>query len=102
MKGAIKLFLIYSSSVFLIGCSDYKAEVESDTCWSGWFGDRTVDGSGNMVIDLDDDEQQCCTIYKQTAYGRLSIRIINESIFYCDGEDAETWAAFGGVEACSP
>jgi hypothetical protein len=55
-----------------------------------------------MTIDLDDDESQCCEVYKETGYGWLRISIINESIFYCDGGDAETLAPFGGVSACSP
>ena len=101
MKRAVRLLLIFFS-LLIYNCSDYKAEIESDTYWSGWFGDRTVAGSGNMVVDLDDDESQCCEVYKETAHGWLRITIINESIFYCDGGDAETFAAFGGVSSCSP
>jgi hypothetical protein len=101
MKKNFKLLLIFLP-LLILGCSDYKAEIESNTSWSGWFGDRTVAGSGNMTIDLDDDESQCCEVYKETGYGWLRISIINESIFYCDGGDAETLAPFGGVSACSP
>ena len=101
MKKAVILLLIFFS-LLILGCSDYKAEVDSNTSWSGWFGDRTIAGSGSMTIDLDDDETQCCEVWKETGYGWLRIRIINESFFYCDGGDAETAAPYGGVSACSP
>lgn len=86
------------------GCSDdWKAKVESDTSWSGSFSGRTVDGSGNQTIDLDDDEVVCCVVQKQTERGRLKVSIVNEgsSPFASDGESKETTAAYGVVSVCN-
>jgi hypothetical protein len=97
-----KIFILFIFlAFFIIGCTDYKAKVESNTSWSGAFGNRTVDGRGNQTIDLDDDDVQCCTVQKQTEEGRLKITIVDEGFWGSDGESAETTAAFGVVSACS-
>lgn len=95
------LFLLAFVSIIAVGCSDFKARVESDTSWSGAFGNRTVDGNGNQTIDLDDKDTQCCVVQKQTKHGRLKITIIDEGFLGMDGESAETTAEYGVVSACS-
>lgn len=82
--------------LFLSGCSDdWKAKVESDTSWNGSFGGRTVDGSGNQTVDIDDAEVFCCIVQKKTERGRLKVSIVNEGNypFASDGESKETTAA---------
>lgn len=97
-----KLFtLLFFASLVIVGCSDYKAKVESNTSWSGAFGNRTVDGNGNQTIDLDDTDIQCCTVQKQTTQGRLKVTILDEGFLGSDGESAETTAEYGVVTVCS-
>jgi len=97
-----KLFtLLVFLSFIIISCTDYKAKVESNTSWSGAFGNRTVDGSGNQTVDLDDDEIQCCVVQKQTTTGRLKVTIVDEGFLGADGESAETTAEYGVVSVCS-
>ena len=96
------LLLCLSISLFL-GCRDWKAEVSSDTKWSGSFGNSTVDGSGNQTVDLPDDEIVCVVVQKETEAGFLKVKIINDSAnpFASDGEEASTSAQFGVVSVCS-
>ncbi|GJQ22187.1 MAG: hypothetical protein HBSIN02_25420 [Bacteroidia bacterium] len=97
------LFIVAVAVVF-VGCSDdWKAKVESDTSWSGSFSGRTVDGTGNQTVDLDDDEVVCCVVQKQTERGRLKVSIVNEGSnpFASDGESKETTAAYGVVSVCN-
>jgi len=97
-----KIFLLIAiASLIIVGCSDFKAKVESDTSWSGAFGNRTVDGNGNKIIDLEDSDTQCCVVQKQTKHGRLKVTIIDEGFLGMDGEFAETTAEYGVVSVCS-
>lgn len=102
-----KLILIASFLFIAIlssSCTDLKAKVESDTSWSGSFGDRTVDGSGNQTIDLPDDEPQCCVAQKNTTGGKLKITIINDTanpLATKELNSSETYAQYGVVSVCS-
>lgn len=102
----MKKFLISILVLFaMTACTDYKVKVESDTSWSGAFGNRTVDGSGNRTVDLDDDgETVCCVVQKQTREGYLKITIIDDgsSIFASDGKSVRTTAEYGVVSVCTP
>ena len=101
----LPLILICLSSLFFISCSaDYKAEVQSNTSWSGAFGNRTVDGTGNRTIDIPDDPPQCCVVQKETEQGFLKVRIVAKGggIFGPDDSEwVETTAAYGVVTVCS-
>lgn len=87
------------------GCSvEYKAEVQSTTSWSGAFGGRTVDGSGNDVVNLGHDSPVCCVVQKQTQNGNLRVRVVTEGggIFGPGDSDwVETTASYGVVSVCS-
>ena len=102
---AKKFVLILVGGMLLAGCSvDYKAQVRSDTTWSGSFGNRSVDGSGNQTIDLPDEHPQCVVVQKDTRQGVLSVRVVAEGGGLFKPEDsawAETTAEFGVVSACS-
>lgn len=80
------IFAVFSC-VFFAGCADdWVAEVNSNTSWSGAFGNSTVDGSGSRTVDLPDDEIVCCVVQKQSEHGSLSVSIKNQnnSIFASD------------------
>lgn len=101
----IYALLVLSGICVLCGCSiDYKAEVESNTSWSGSFGGRTVDGTGNRTIDLPDEHPQCCVVQKDTESGYLKVRVVADGggIFGpSDSDWVETTAAYGVATACS-
>ena len=96
------LITIVISSVFLLSCDDssssknedYKIAVESNTSWSGSFANRTVDGSGDKIVDIPDDPPQCAVVQKQTASGYLRVRVLPH------GDWVETTAAYGLVTTC--
>ena len=93
-------------AILLMSCSvDYKAEVQSNTSWSGAFGNRSVDGSGNQTVDLPDEHPQCIVVQKDTEQGFLRVRVAAEGggwLFSPEDSDwVETTAAFGVVSACS-
>lgn len=91
--------------IIFSGCAvNYKAEVQSNTSWSGSFSNRTVDGSGNRTVDLPDDPPVCCVVQKETESGYLRVRVIAKGggiLGPSDGEWVETTAAYGVVTACS-
>lgn len=84
---------------------NYKAEVESDTSWSGSFGNRSVDGSGNQIVELPNDDVVCIVVQKNTAGGYLRARIIDDSHGFLnpayDSKWVETTAEFGVVDVCN-
>lgn len=87
-------------------CSrDWKVKVESNTSWSGAFGNRTVDGTGNRTIDIPDDPPECVVVQKDTEQGFLSIETFTEGngIFAPEKRNSNvtTTAAFGLVSDCS-
>jgi hypothetical protein len=97
---ALCTFLVLSA----VGCAtDWKAKVESTTSWSGSFSGRTVSGSGNQTVDIDDDEIECCTVQKGTDGGFLKVSIVNEggNFLVGDGESKETSAPYGVVTVCT-
>jgi hypothetical protein len=98
------LVMLFSFSCLFVACTDYKAKIESDTSWSGAFGNSTVDGTGSRSIDLPDDGIQCCTVQKQNKKGRLKITIINDTsnpLLSTELNSAETTAEYGVVSACT-
>ena len=103
-KGSAAIVLTLVMLLFC-GCGvDYKAEVQSNTKWSGAFGNRTVDGSGNRTIDLPDDHPQCCVVQKQTEDGYLKVRVVGEGGWILgpgDSDWVETTADYGVVSVCS-
>ena len=106
MKSSLKVLIsVFALVIVLSGCSiDYKAEVESNTSWSGSFGGRTVDGTGNKTIDVPDEHPQCCVVQKDGESGFLKVRVVAEGggIFSpSDSDWVETTAAYGVVSACS-
>jgi len=99
------LFIVLLISIFIINCApDYKAQIKSDTSWSGSFDNRTVDGDGNDIINLSNEHPVCCVAQKQTEDGYLHIRVINDNkniIGPGNSSWAKTTAAYGVVSACS-
>lgn len=89
------------AGMILTGCTKYRAEVRSDTSWSGAFGNTTIDGSGNQDIELS-KEEKCAVVQKRTTYGSLSVQIVaHGSIFSSgSGEKATTTAEYGVVSSC--
>lgn len=93
------------AALLCAGCSvDYKAEVKSSTSWSGAFGNATVDGTGDRIVDIPDDAPQCVVVQKQTTDGSLSVRVVTEGggLFAPGDSDwSTTTATYGVVTACS-
>lgn len=94
----MKYFLIIAL-LFIAGCdteqdnSPWIAHVESNTSWSGYFGNASVDGTGNRTITMGDADIECCSAQKLTANGSLRVWIEG-------GESGYTTAAYGIVTVC--
>jgi hypothetical protein len=88
------------AAVLLTGCSDFKVKVESNTSWSGVFGETVVEGSGNREIDIADDGRACVVVQKNTVGGYLRIRIENPDDTSYQRDWDETHAAYGSVYQC--
>lgn len=97
---AIALWVVI---LFLWGCGERVAEIESTTSWSGSFGGRTVDGRGTRSVDMGDSE--CLTVQKQTTDGDLRVRIVNEGGLFLFWDSSTSWkstsAAYGLVSICN-
>ena len=70
-----KTVMIVVLIMTVFGCGGITAEVESNTSWSGAFGNRTVDGSGDAVVELMGSRPQCAVVQKETEFGFLRLRI---------------------------
>jgi len=100
-KGLI--LIIPLALITLTGCTNrYKAKVESNTKWSGYFDNRTVDGTGNATVDIGEGDIKCVAVQKMTELGYLNVSIIHETTF---GESelnkTGTSAAYGLVSTCN-
>lgn len=98
--------VIVALCVTSAACShDYKAKVESDTSWSGAFSTRTVQGSGNQIVDIDNDDDGvvCVAVQKQTRLGSLAVQVVDEgnTWFKKNGPRVVTNADFGVATACN-
>lgn len=86
------------ASVLVAGCGVFRTEavVTSDTSWSGSFDGRTVEGTGNRVVDLPgggaSSSTKCAVVQKQTRQGFLTVRI--------GSDEKTTTAEFGVVSVC--
>ena len=111
-----KLLCVPALVLVVMGCeaqeNDYYATVESDTEWSGMFGNRTVDGSGSTEVDLPDNSA-CVIAHMQTDTGFLTVTVMSHvtggSIMGIGGRDdheqqdtATTEASHGMVVVCAP
>ena len=97
------LYFLAPLVLILAGCADrWKADVESNTTWSGDFSGRTVDGYGNQRVDLGNDAE-CCVVQKKTSQGFLKVSLVNTSgnPFAANGESKETTASYGVVSVCN-
>jgi hypothetical protein len=97
--------LILLPAVFALGvmtgCSDYKVELKSNTSWSGVFGGKTINGSGNLIIDLPDEGRQCITIQKNTVDGWVRARVYDATDTANAWEWQETGEAYGTIDFCA-
>ena len=98
--------LIIILALLLAGCSSPErwAEVESDTSWSGYFENRSVDGHGDQRIDLPESgEVVCAVVQKDTEDGYLRLRLCEQGVMLTpklETEWARTTAAYGIVDRC--
>ncbi len=84
--------------VLASGCSLFstKADVSSDTSWSGSFNGTTVQGTGSRSVDLGGGSgAKCAVVQKQTTQGYLTVSISG------GGESKTTYADYGVVSVCS-
>ena len=116
----MKSLVIISVLILICGCSkevvEYKIDVKSNTAWSGYFDNRTVDGVINKRIDVGNEPPVCCSCQKETENGYLKLTVIkivkkeprglaalfgeNEINEY-KGTSARTDAAYGVVLICT-
>jgi len=84
---------------FLTGCSsDFRAEVKSDTAWSGSFDGVTVSGYKNQDVKLEaKDGIAVAVVQKSTERGSLTVTIRNDSFLGSDGDSKTTTAPYGVV-----
>ena len=100
-----RVILLLCAGLLATGCSaDYKVEIESNTAWSGAFGGKVVNGSGNLTIDLPDDGLQCILLQKNTIPGYIRMRVydVNDSSTATNGAGdwVETNTPYGAVQTC--
>ncbi len=94
--------LVGIPAMTLLGCSEDRwAEVRSDTDWSGYFDDHSVEGAGDRDVDLRGDEfSSGAVVQKLTREGVLRVRLVEEGwMFWPDQATdwTETSADFGVV-----
>jgi len=103
MKHSNRLLTLCVLGVILLAAAcdkDYKAEVQSDTSWSGSFGGKSLDGRNDQVIDIPDDGYQCCIVQKNTEDGYLRLRVYDESSGTPTNVWEETTDVYGHVKWC--
>ena len=89
--------VIVCIGVLSTGCDFFKtiADVGSDTSWSGVFDGRSVDGTGDMKVDMGArGGMKCAVVQKKTREGFLTVSISG-------GESKTTTANFGSVSVCT-
>ena len=111
-----RLLCVPALLLALVACEqrqdDYYAVVESNTAWSGIFGNRTVDGSSGAEVDLPDNDP-CVIARIQSETGYLTITVMSHvtggSIMGIGERDdrelqdtATTEASHGMVAVCAP
>jgi len=83
----------------------WVAKVESSTSWSGFFGNRTVDGFGDREVSLPGGfgSGSCLTVQKSSAHGHLRVKIgfRSGSNWISKSERVDTYAAYGVVVVCA-
>ena len=102
----MKKLLFFLIIIVILGCSiDYKVKVSSNTSWSGYFDNRTVEGYGNKTVNVSDEGTVCATAQKETEEGYLKLKMVEYRKGLFSGETtvdkAETTAAYGVVSVCN-
>lgn len=69
------------------------AQVTSNTSWSGYFHNRSVDGNGNATVDMPDDGTACAVVQKNTEGGTLTLTLTGRTA-------VTTTAKYGIVDDC--
>lgn len=88
------------------GCADRKVKVESSTSWNGTVEGRSVSGSNNQEIDVDESGEVCASITKLTWNGTLTVRVVTYSdwgLFSTsdENESDSTVSPYGRVTVCN-
>ncbi len=96
----IRAHMIAIAVMILAGCGAPKAEIQSDTSWSGSFGDRRVDGSGNATVGVGGPSPYCAIVQKRTAEGILRVRIVSDDPTGPSTDWSETTLPFGVTSSC--
>ena len=90
------------ATVLLAGCG-YRAEVESNTYWSGTFAGKYVEGYGDHTISMHPyDDRFCIEAGKDSFNGYLKITIYEDDLFgMFFGISDETAAPYGEIYICN-
>ena len=86
--------------MIMAGCGGPEAEIQSDTSWTGSFGDRRVDASGNGTVVIGGPPPYCAIVQKRTEEGVLRVRVVSDDPTGPSTDWAETTLPFGVVTAC--
>ena len=86
--------------MIMAGCGGPDAEIQSDTSWTGSFGDSRVDGSGNATVGIGGPPPYCAIVQKRTTEGILRVRIVTDDPTGPSTDWSETMLPFGIVTAC--
>jgi hypothetical protein len=113
LRRALPLLLL-GTGLIVSGCTDWKAEIDSNTSWYAVFGGVTTSGewttsemrgTGDKTIDLPDDMRVCCVVWQQ-ASGYVKVNVKDDGggpfhIFAEKGRKSETNVSGGRVEMCN-
>lgn len=73
-------------------------KVTSNTSWSGFFNNRSVDGKGDETFDIDKYDK-CWSLQKETERGTLTLEIYDKANMESIAENYTT-ASYGIVRVC--
>lgn len=85
--------------------TSYRAIIRSNTVWMGTFGNRTVGGTGDYVVELPGPSPVCVVVNKKFADGYLELQIesyiaTSKQVLHKQAA-VRTVANFGAVTDCS-
>lgn len=79
---------------------DWQVRITANCGWSGFFDNRSVDGTGDTIVDVSNGSIVCATVQKTVAFGTLTASMY-DGINNHEADRATTTAEFGVVSVCN-